>query len=395
MEKPIRVLIVEDSEDDSLLLLRTLRRGGYVPVYERVDTPEAMSRVLESDEWDVVITDYSMPRFSPFAALKLLKEHRLDLPLIIVSGAMSDDVGAVAMKAGANDYIMKSNLTRLIPAIERELRDAAERAARRTAEQQLEAAQQQFRVAREIQEALLPTAAPQLPGIDIAGVSHPANATGGDYFDYIPMQGSAIALAMGDVSGHGVGPAMLMAEIRAYLRLLAQTHQDVGEMLTVVNRFVTEDTRQDHFATLFLGRFAPESRQFEYASAGHPGYLFKADGNITVLEATSFPLGIDADERYETQALRALEPGELIFLHTDGSVEATSPDDEPFGIHRLLETVRSIRDKSAQEMIAITYELVRDFTGRKPQLDDIAVVLLKVDGVAAPVEFESATTAIS
>ena len=132
---PLRVLIVEDSEDDALLLVRTLRRGGYDLTFERVETAAAMKAALDQQTWDVVISDYSMPHFSGLAALTLLKESKLGLPFIILSGAIGEETAVGAMKAGAHDYIMKGNLARLIPAIERELQDAEVRRERKALEE--------------------------------------------------------------------------------------------------------------------------------------------------------------------------------------------------------------------------------------------------------------------
>ena len=136
MGAPLRVLLVEDSEDDTLLLLRELRRGGYEPVCERVDTAAAMEAALEEQAWDIVISDHSMPAFSSSAALELLRRKGfVDVPFIIVSGQIGEDVAVAAMKAGAHDYIMKDNLARLNTAIERELREAEVRRERRRAEE--------------------------------------------------------------------------------------------------------------------------------------------------------------------------------------------------------------------------------------------------------------------
>jgi diguanylate cyclase len=135
MGKPLRTLIVEDSADDAELLLRALRKHGYEPVYERVETPEAMARALKHQTWDIVISDYAMPRFSGLDALKLVQNKGLDLPFIIVSGSIGEDIAVAAMKQGAHDYIMKSNTARLLPAIERELREAHMRLERRQADE--------------------------------------------------------------------------------------------------------------------------------------------------------------------------------------------------------------------------------------------------------------------
>jgi diguanylate cyclase (GGDEF)-like protein/PAS domain S-box-containing protein len=138
MGKSIKVLIVEDTENDAALLIRALRRGGYDPVYEVVETPEAMSDALNRQEWDLVISDYSMPCFSGLDALKLLQDKDLDLSFILITGQVGEDVAVEAMKAGAHDYVLKSNPARLIPAVERELREAVMRRERRQAEKALQ-----------------------------------------------------------------------------------------------------------------------------------------------------------------------------------------------------------------------------------------------------------------
>lgn len=146
MGVPLKVLLVEDYEDDALLLLKELRRGGYDPVSERVDTTEAMEAALDEREWDLVIADHSMPAFSSSAALELLRRKGFaDLPFIIVSGQIGEQVAVEAMKAGAQDYIMKNNLARLNSAIERELREAESRRERRRAEEDRQLAEEKYR----------------------------------------------------------------------------------------------------------------------------------------------------------------------------------------------------------------------------------------------------------
>ncbi|GBE05823.1 blue-light-activated protein [bacterium BMS3Abin10] len=145
MNKTLRVLIVEDSENDALLLVRKLRQGGYEPVFERVSSPDAMNAALDRQEWDIVIADYVMPRFSGFEALILHNEKGIDIPFIIVTGKISEENAVEIMKAGAHDYIMKSNLSRLVPAIERELRDAQVRRAHNRLVNDLTAATKQWK----------------------------------------------------------------------------------------------------------------------------------------------------------------------------------------------------------------------------------------------------------
>jgi PAS domain S-box-containing protein len=147
---PLRVLLVEDSENDALLLLRELRRGGYEPTCERVDTPEGMERTLAEasvsrEPWEIIISDYFMPRFRAPDALALLRRLGYDTPFIVVSGKVGEDTAVAMMRAGAHDYVTKENMARLCPAIERELREAEGRQERVRAEEELREGEERYR----------------------------------------------------------------------------------------------------------------------------------------------------------------------------------------------------------------------------------------------------------
>ncbi len=144
-EKPLRVLIVEDLEDDAVLMNRELERGGYSINYVRVDTADALTRALDSQSWDVVLSDHSMPKFSAPQALALIKDRGVDLPFILVSGSIGEDQAVAIMKAGASDYLRKENLARLLPIVEREIREAGIRKARVTAEEALRESETLYR----------------------------------------------------------------------------------------------------------------------------------------------------------------------------------------------------------------------------------------------------------
>lgn len=143
--QPLRCLFVEDEENDALLALRELRAAGFDVTWERVDTGEAMRAALDRQPWDVILSDYQLPQFNGVAALQLLQDSGLDVPFIIVSGTIGEEVAVQAMKQGAHDYLMKGSLTRLASAVQRELRDAAERTQRKRAQAALEDSEERFR----------------------------------------------------------------------------------------------------------------------------------------------------------------------------------------------------------------------------------------------------------
>jgi signal transduction histidine kinase len=145
MPDRLRAIIVEDSGDDALLVERELRRGGYDPECLRVETAQALQRALDAGSWDIVISDFALPAFGGGAALELVKRRDPDLPFIIVSGAIGEETAVAAMKAGANDYVMKTSLGRLVPAIRRELQDAAVRRDKRRSEAALREAHRRLR----------------------------------------------------------------------------------------------------------------------------------------------------------------------------------------------------------------------------------------------------------
>ena len=145
MTEPLRLLLIEDSEDDAELLLTDIRHGGYAPIYRRADTADATREALASELWDIVICDYTMPQFNALAALKIVQQHDPDLPVIINSGNIGEDLAVEAMRAGARDYVMKNDRSRLLPAIERELHEHEVRRAGRQAQRELEENEARFR----------------------------------------------------------------------------------------------------------------------------------------------------------------------------------------------------------------------------------------------------------
>ena len=238
----------------------------------------------------------------------------------------------------------------------------------------------QLLIAQKMQEQLLPAAPPVLPGFDIGGGSYPAEFAAGDFFDYLAMPNGTVGFVVSDVSGHGFGPALLMASASAAIRLLAETHTEVDEILARVNRFLAKET-DDHFVTLLLGCLDPQTRSFHYASGGHPtGYVLDSTGRVKIrLESTAPPLAISPSMEFPAAGAISLEPGDIVVLLTDGIQEEMSPLGEQFGTDRMLDVVRAHRTRKAAEIVESLYRAVCEFSRHEKPADDVTMIVIKTE----------------
>jgi PAS domain S-box-containing protein len=259
------------------------------------------------------------------------------------------------------------------------VRDITQRKLVERVEAELKAAHEEFEVARKIQGRLFPESAPVIAGIEIGGASSPAVATGGDYFDYIAMRDGSIGIVVGDVSGHGFGPSLLMASVRGYLQALAQSGVDAREILDITNRLVESDTDDENFVTMIFSRLDPETRTLEYVSAGHTTcYVLDRDSNIKFeLESTGPPLGVLPDVKFGTSNALQLEDGDVVLMLTDGVVEAECEGCPPFGHERALDILREHRDKPAAEIVDTLHKTVASYCDANCQ-DDVTSIVIKV-----------------
>ncbi|GFO56773.1 histidine kinase [Geomonas sp. Red276] len=175
MSKLLKVLLVEDSPEDGMLLLRELKRGGYQPQHRRVESSTQMREALKADTWDVILSDYHLPGFDALGALRVLHDSGHDLPFIIISGKIGEDLAVAAMKSGAHDYLMKDNLTRLIPVVERELREASERRVHRITQEEVVRAKAEW-------EAVFNAVSDLIFITDSEGIVERCNRRASDYF---------------------------------------------------------------------------------------------------------------------------------------------------------------------------------------------------------------------
>ncbi|MDZ7342183.1 MAG: SpoIIE family protein phosphatase [candidate division KSB1 bacterium] len=237
----------------------------------------------------------------------------------------------------------------------------------------------QLRIAHELQQRYYRAKA-AVPGFDIAGATYSAVATNGDYFDFIPMKNGQLGLVIGDVSGHGVSAALIMAQTRASLRALAKVESDPGILLTWLNQELAADLDQIHYVTLILARLDPATKMLDYASAGHlPTYLLNRQGQVyQTLSSTGIPLGIVPDYQFTTSAAIQLSCADILFFLTDGITEAQASDESEFGVERALRIVRKRRGAPAKEIMESLYCSVRSFARHQPQEDDITTIICKV-----------------
>jgi sigma-B regulation protein RsbU (phosphoserine phosphatase) len=329
MSELLRVLIIDDLEADALLLQRALRKGGLEIDSIRVDTAEAMRSAIATQRWDVAISDCHMPEFTPEGALAIWQETGQDQPFIVASGAIGEEEAVALLKAGAHDFVRKDNLARLVTAIERELRETAERRARREAEEALRDSEErrlrlraELACAAEVQRQLLPQNYPTAAGFEFAARCLPAHQIGGDFYDWHEMATGTVTLTLGDVMGKGMAAAMLMATVRAALRAVDQTNSPAVALQLTECALIHDLANSDSFVTLFHAQLNLASRKLVYVDCGH-GFVFlrRSDGRVEELLPRGLPLGVLSDEIYQEGEF-TFEEGDTLVVYSDGLIDA-------------------------------------------------------------------------
>ena len=240
-------------------------------------------------------------------------------------------------------------------------------------------------IAREIQHWLVPTVPPQVPGVEIAFISRPANTVGGDYYDAF-MRASPgckpdskrLVVVVADVAGKSVPAALLMATFQASLRTLAEANTSLSELVEGLNRYACAHSLDGRrFTTAFFGELDPETGAFSYVRAGHNAPLLRrASGGLERLETGDLPLGISSDAHFTCGAV-TLGPQDLLVIFTDGLVEAVDDAEQEFGEPRVLDVVTSSGGAGAQGTLKNLLSAVDSFVGHARQHDDITCLLLR------------------
>jgi phosphoserine phosphatase RsbU/P len=236
-------------------------------------------------------------------------------------------------------------------------------------------------IAREVQERLFPQKLPEIPGLDYNGHCRPALGVGGDYYDFLALPQNHLGIAIGDVSGKGIGAALMMASLQASLRGEAtRAPENLAAAVANVNRLVYEASSSNRYATFFYGQYDPATGRFDYVNAGHnPPMLFHGN-QVIRLEPGGTVIGLLEGAQYQ-QGSVCIRPGDILVAYTDGISEAMNLDDEEWGEERLIETVRSAKPGSAQELLEHIFAAATEFAGAAPQHDDMTLVVLAAAGV--------------
>jgi len=264
--------------------------------------------------------------------------------------------------------------------VAREFRTQVE-AALREAEtrRQIDHLQHDLDVARSIQQSLLPHSMPQVAGWDIAAWNQPADQTGGDYYDWQPLPNGRFVTVLADVTGHGIGPALLASVCRAYARANFRNQDSFFKAMEEINSAVAADVREGRFITFVTAIFGADSPTVELLSAGHaPLFLYtRKSDRFDLMKAHGLPLGIS--EAFLSDPPHSLEmaSGDLLLLATDGFFEWENAHEEQFGHDRLAQTIREAREKSAAEIISILHQEVLRFAAGTKQMDDLTAIVLK------------------
>ncbi len=232
-------------------------------------------------------------------------------------------------------------------------------------------------VASEIQLRLQPAVSPPIPGYDLTGVSFPCYEVGGDYYDFIAKRDGRFAIALGDVSGKGTGAALLMSSIHAAVRAQTTTRLSASEVVREVNLYIYDNTPSNRFVTLFYSELDARTNELTYINAGHnPPLLVRAGGEVTRLDIGGFPVGITPDGDYREGWVQ-FSPGDVLVIYSDGASESLDEQGEEFGEVRLIESVQKNRGRTAAGIRDRIDEVLTQFVGKAPTVDDLTLVILK------------------
>ena len=369
----LRVLVGDD-QPDILEALRLLLKGaGYQNVL--VDSPQALLRAAQAEPFDLILMDlnYARDTTSGEEGLDLLSSLEAQsnaAPVIVMTAWSNVDLAVEAMRRGACDFVQKPwDNARLLGAIRKQ---AVEASARIKADRRVKT---ELEIAHNVQQKLFPNQTRRLASIDYAGRCVPAREVSGDYYDFLDVGEGGLGFVVGDVSGKGIGAALLMANLQACFRSQAkEALRHPAAMLSSVNKLFYESTPPEHFATLFFAHYDDRERRLRYANCGHlPPILLRADGSVERLSSTATVLGVFSAWTSEEKVVD-LKTGDTLVIFSDGVTEAGIESDTEFGDDGLLSVMRANPFVTAE---TLANHIVDAVAGEKQ--DDVTVVAVRVN----------------
>ena len=376
MQRPFKILVVDDEPDLEPLMLqrmrRHIRRGQYEFVFAH-NGVEALAKLDEDRGIDIVLSDINMPQMDGLTLLEQIPAVDPDVRSVIISAYGDMKNIRTAMNRGAFDFVTKPiDFEDLKVTIDRTLQHLTEWREALSSRDKLVALQNELDVASKIQQSILPTEFPKHEDYEISAHMEPARNVGGDFFDVMRLDRGRVGLAVADVSDKGVPAALFMMSSRTLLKGASIGTIDPGQVLREVNELLDAENEAAMFVTVIYAVYDPETGQLKYANGGHnTPLLVHPDGSSDEFPLTGgIALGVAPDLYYEHHSV-ILAPGDTVFLYTDGVTEAMNADSEEFGMARLREIFATAPPRNAQEANAAVFEAVGVFAGDTPQSDDI------------------------
>lgn len=363
----MRVLVCDDQADVVEALRLLLKGAGYR--IETADSPSALVGKLDDGKYDIVLMDmnYSRDTTSGAEGLELVSAVRAragKVPIVVMTAWSSVDLAVEAMQRGASDFVQKPwDNHKLLAVVERQISKSA-----RDAYSELE-------IARTVQQGLFPSRGGKSEGIEFEGLCVPAREIGGDYYDFLQLDGGRQGLILADVSGKGVPAALLMANLQALFR--TQTSGDLKNILRNVNSHFYRSTPPAHFATVFFAVYDPVSRKLEYANCGHPpALLFCPDGSeCRKLDTTATVLGIMDGFETDVETVQ-IQPGDSLLVFSDGLTEAGIDDGEEFGEARVESVLRRNLRLPVPQLVAAVARAAEEYA-KGQHFDDMTLLAMR------------------
>jgi phosphoserine phosphatase RsbU/P len=380
------LLVVDDNEDNRYTLTRRLTRQGYTNVTTATNGREALD-LLQAKPFDLVLLDIMMPDMNGYEVLERMKaggEVR-DIPVIMISALSEIDSVIRCIELGAEDYLPKPfNPTLLRARIGATLEKKRLRDEVRSSLARLE---QEMDAARQLQMGMLPRIfpahTPEQP-VDVYASMEPAREVGGDLYDCFYATPNIFCFLVGDVSGKGAPAAMFMARTRSLVRMAIELWHQAGDQITpariaeAVNRELCQNNADRMFVTVFLGLLDTQSGVLAYCNAGHPlPHLLRASGELQQIHGKpELPLGVRSKAAYQTDTV-ALQPGDAVFVVSDGVFEAMNAEGALYTRERLDADLRSGIEAPITELVQKVTQNVQAFTGSAPKADDVTALALR------------------